>query len=73
MNEFSAIKRKRFEEIMAQSYNQTQEDALNFLNLTPASLYVIQNYEEFTGIYDIERIYDEDITKKGSCNLLIKN
>ena len=70
MNEFSDIKKEKFEE-MIQRYDK--KSAMNLLNLTPVALYIIQNYENFTNVYETERIYDEDIVKNKWYQILLKD
>ncbi len=52
MNEFAAIKRKRYFELEERGYKE--EAILNLLNLNEAMWYVITNYEDFSKIYEEE-------------------
>ncbi len=49
MNEFSNIKRVRFEELLSKGYSE--ESSLALLKLTPATLHIIEDYEDFHEIY----------------------
>lgn len=50
MNEFSEIKRQRFKDLLEMGY--AEEAISKLLKLTPASLYIIENYEDFNNIYN---------------------
>ncbi|MEK6904761.1 MAG: hypothetical protein AABW87_04170 [Nanoarchaeota archaeon] len=45
MNEFSEIKRNKFQNLLDQGYNE--ERIMGLLQLTPASLEIIENFEDF--------------------------
>ena len=71
MNDFSQIKRKRLAELLEQGYDKV--NAVNLLNLTPAALYIIENYEPFDDLYEVEREYDKDVVSQPWYQLLLKD
>lgn len=50
MNEFSEIKRNKVKELLERGYKT--DDIIRLLNLSPAALYIIENKEDFAGIYN---------------------
>ncbi len=50
MNEFSEIKRQKLYHLINRGYKEST--ALNLLNLTYSSLYIISNFEDFNKIYE---------------------
>ncbi len=50
MNEFSEIKRQRVSELFEEG--KTEEKIMNILSLSPASLYIIKNHEDFNDVYN---------------------
>lgn len=50
MNEFSEIKRKKVKELLDRGYEINS--IIRLLNLSPATLYIIENHEDFAEIYN---------------------